>query len=836
MYQELRSNDSVPFSYDAVSEKMNSHQNTWSEMLWNYDAQFKYLDPYDKGSNNLAMLQGNKQAQRDWWLYNAFKYRDSKYHAGEAASKYIILRVYNSGAITITPYSHIYARVQYGNAKDTTIRATRNTPVVFSTDGIDDLNDLETHIYSPDRIIDIGDLSDLRVGYCDVSEANKLQRLILGSNADGYTNGNLKTLEVGANELLREVNVANCVNLGTDITKILNFTGCPCLEKLDASGTAITAAEFSNGGRLKEAHLPATITALTLRNQPNVSTLNIAGYDNISTIVLENIKNIDIENLISKSTKLDRVRMVGVEWNAASEESLMTTINKLTTCDGLSADGSTTLVDAPVVTGRVYIDEISDTSLEAINDAFPELVVVVNGVAKFFVRFNDWDNTLLYRYIADEGTAVIDPIEQGFIEQPVREDTEDTKSTWRGWSDLPTSISKPQNIVAKYNNTYRVVFLDDSGNAIDGATQWIKDGESAIEPVEASYITAPTRESTAQYRYVWYGWDRDYTVITAPCDFKPLFNEITREYLVRFFNDLTVLQEAYVPYGQYASYLGDQSEIKKMIGDEPSIYYEFIGWDKDPATTQITGLIDFRAQFYFDGYIEDSWEDIAKAAANGDTSKYGVGGRKYIEYTTADGTSLVEAEIVGTNWDKLAETSDSYNGGAATATFSFVLKDLGQDKRMFNESVKAIPDVVNSETYCSGGWEGSDIRSWMGTVLLQAMPIDLQAAIKPVIKISDGGFYDQTLHQTTDSIWLPSAEELAYSSTNFVTGQGTAYPVYIDALSRAKRCDENTSLAIYWTRTTTRIRQHAIHYVDSSGNVQPRGGNLKGCLAFGFCI
>jgi hypothetical protein len=53
-------------------------------MCWNYDAQFKYLDTFSEKDSNLAALQGNKKAQREWWLYNAFKYRDSKYSAGDA--------------------------------------------------------------------------------------------------------------------------------------------------------------------------------------------------------------------------------------------------------------------------------------------------------------------------------------------------------------------------------------------------------------------------------------------------------------------------------------------------------------------------------------------------------------------------------------------------------------------------------------------------------------------------------------------------------------------------------------------------------------------------------
>ena len=70
----------------------------------------------------------------------------------------------------------------------------------------------------------------------------------------------------------------------------------------------------------------------------------------------------NIEELVAQMPKLDRIALENVSWNATSEEALMATINKLADCDGLNADG-TTLVGQPILTGRVYIDELSDESL-----------------------------------------------------------------------------------------------------------------------------------------------------------------------------------------------------------------------------------------------------------------------------------------------------------------------------------------------------------------------------------------------------------------------------------------------------------------------------------------
>ena len=61
------------------------------------------------------------------------------------------------------------------------------------------------------------------------------------------------------------------------------------------------------------------------------------------------------------------------------------------------------IIQIKPLVGRVAFKEITNEFLEEINDNFPELIVVVDGVAKFFVRYLNSDNTLLYRYIVDEG-------------------------------------------------------------------------------------------------------------------------------------------------------------------------------------------------------------------------------------------------------------------------------------------------------------------------------------------------------------------------------------------------------------------------------------------------
>ena len=78
MYQTLRSTGAL--SYEKVERMFEEHQAKWPEAVFNEDAWFKYLAPLvEKGNASyLSMLQGSKAEQRKWWLYNRFRYIDSK--------------------------------------------------------------------------------------------------------------------------------------------------------------------------------------------------------------------------------------------------------------------------------------------------------------------------------------------------------------------------------------------------------------------------------------------------------------------------------------------------------------------------------------------------------------------------------------------------------------------------------------------------------------------------------------------------------------------------------------------------------------------------------------
>ena len=590
IYHTLRSG--TVFNYDTILQRFLTHQSAWPEAVWNEDAYAKYLEPLlsDNDSSYLGMLQGNKESQRAWWLFNGFRYRDSKYQTGDAQSKFITLRCYNVGNITVKPYSHIWPRIKYGSYT-VTERGKRNQETTLICP-LDNMNDTEVYIYSADRLSEIGDLSGLQVGYADFSMATKLQKLKIGDGADDYENTRMEELYVGNNELLSEVDVRKCVAL----TQTIDLSGCSGIEVIRAGGSAIPSVTLPVGGKLKTMELPATITNLTIRNQQELETLTIEGCTNVSTLRVENTPNVPIEQIITQSTALDRVRLIGVEWMATDEASLAAIITKLENCGGMDAAGGNTA--KAVVTGRLYVPSISGDLMSRIFTAFPELAVIVNGTANYLVRYLNYDNSILYNLVVSDGGDAINPVETGAIETPAKPATEDIQYTFLSFGTLPTNIHANTSVTAQYVENYAVRFYGAEETLLH--TEFVRKGQDATEPIRAGIIETPEKETTPQYTYAYAGWDSSLENITEPRSINAVFDATLRSYTVRFMNGADLIFSQIVDYGGNAIYAGDFPTKESTA----QYHYTFSGWTRteggeadENALLNITGDTNIYAAY-----------------------------------------------------------------------------------------------------------------------------------------------------------------------------------------------------------------------------------------------
>ena len=825
MYDELRQSDK--FAYDVIAEKMDNHQSVWPEAIWNENAKVKYLDIYlTEGEKYFEMCQGNKAAQRRWWLFNAFKYRDSKYQCGDSEEFTAFFRAYAPSDMTVVPYQNLWPRVDYTDTYPVSKRAKRNEEVLLECP-LDTASDTEIFLRSADRMASFGDLSQYKADTVKFASAVKLQDVILGSSAAGYENHKLTSVELGNNRLVSYLNVENCTALKDPI----NLSQCYNLETVKAKGSKLSSITFPVGGHLTTLELPDTFANLTIRNQHNITSFSMNNYNSINTLWIDDTPGLPIENILLNTPLLDRVRLVNTTWKVNSEDNLRIIFEKLKKCSGLDANGNTT--DMAVVTGYVEIDSISEELLEELNEYFKELIVVVDGKAQFFIRYLNRDNTLLYKYVASVGESAIDPISSGIIDKPTAEGTDDTKYTYNRWSNLPDNIQGPHNIIAIYDANFRVQFLD--GNNTIVYVEWIADGQAAEDPVAMNYITIPGKASTAQYEFNFSGWDKPFDNIIAPLQVKALFDNRLRQYSVYFFNGNDLLQESLEYYGTYAEYKGNTEEIQKMLGGVPSEYYEFAQWSSE-FNEPITGETRIYAEFIFDGYIQDSWSTIVSNINNGNASIYGLGGIKQSEVTyTCEGityTDLIDFEIIGTNHDSLED------GNKASLTFKGSLSA----KRAMNNSNKTFGDFTG---IAEGGWPLSDLRTWLNSdEFISCLDVAIQSNIKTVKKICDQGrasyfvagddsipLAEPNYVESSDKIFIPSTSELNIDYSLTGGGQGSTYPLYTNDSSRALGFD-------YFTRSTATKSGlgNIFAMIRSSGDVYPVAGSAQKQIVFCFCI
>ena len=592
MYQELRKLDA--FSYDAVEERFRLHQQSWGEAIFNEDAKFKYIDPLVEDGDNtyLEMLQGSKESQRQWWLYNRFRYLDSKYVAGDSLEDYIMLRPYAVSDITITPYADIYASIKFDNilVQERALRGDGETPNSKTLKNpLESGNHGVIAIYSASQLASVGDLSGLKVGMANFSMATKLNEVKLGDGAEGYENPNLNTLTIGNLNLLSKLDIRNC----TGLSSVVDISGCANIEEVYAEGSTITGVKAPNGGVLKVLHLPETTTSLIIQNQPLLTDFSIPSFSNISTLRLEGVNYdlFDFEIILNVIQPNSRVRLLGIEMNINTAEEIFALYDKFDTFRGL--DESSNTLDKAVIEGTIHTGTITGAELLQMQMRYPYITINFEHITSnvyFYV-----EGELVHTAIVYDGGDCYDPVIEGIIDTPTKDETETIKYKFEGWVDAYgqpddlTKVTADRTVYADFSEhtKYIITFINDG---IEHAVVSYIKGESIVRPV------APTKESTAEYDFTFKGWSLDgINVVELPeimgeenLTYYAVYDSVLRKYTITFLNyDGSILQSSLVAHG---------TAPEDFMPEPPERYgYDFIGWN--PEVVSVTNEATYTAQY-----------------------------------------------------------------------------------------------------------------------------------------------------------------------------------------------------------------------------------------------
>ena len=496
------------WSATSLINEFDSKQNEWPEELWRVDYVRKYERTYRNGNTRFLeqMMNGKKKYQRRQFERDQEIYMATKFVGNKAASDQIMFRcntpvsavVKPDYTLHLTPFSNMYLSVMFGNASSVTqIRAKAgqqySIPCPYTT-----MDDTAVLIYAASRIQSMGDVSACYIHDNDFSKAEKLKELIIGNTTEGYSNEFLTNLVIGNNRLLEKLDVRNTPNLVSS----LDLSRCGNLKELYATGSGLTGVLFANGGKVQTALLPDTLTSINMRNLKYLDNLNIAGYDQITTAIIENCDTIDSVNLLNKATKLNRARIIGVNWSLENT----TLLDRLYKMGGIDKNGYN--VDQSIVTGSVHVPVMKEKLLAQYHEAWPDLEITYNTlVQQFTVTFKNDNGDILDVQYVDKGTKAVDPItrEDNPIPTPTKESTVSTDYTFAGWDKALVDAFDDQIITATYTGTtrsYKVKYVS-KGNVMQETTAPY--GSSVLYTGE---IPTYTSEESAYKYYLFDGWDQ----------------------------------------------------------------------------------------------------------------------------------------------------------------------------------------------------------------------------------------------------------------------------------------------------------------------------------------
>ena len=811
-YQTIRNDGKL--TYDILVDRFIAQgADKWPAAVYNEDSEYKYISMLrsDDDAENLYQVKGSGEEHFKYFIENRLDYCDSKWYASDYADDIVSLRIYTpetyagvtpNADITVTPYSNMYCGVRYGAGGTLKQeKATKNVPVTFDAPN-NTFNDTETAIYGASNISSLGDLSPLYCGTLNVSKADKLVELIVGSNATGYVNQNMKELSVGNNKLLQKINIQNCVNL----VDPLNLSLCPNIEEIYAEGSGITGVSLPKSGYLKKMYLPATIVDLTIQNQASLADFTMAGYNALKTMTIENCPTVDAIAIAYAAPNLTNVRLTGLNlhWETIDDEFIEFFAN----IGGIDDEGD--LTDTAIISGTCYIEELTGEQYARVQEVFPYLTITYGRLTSVITYMNETGTTKLYEETIYNGGSASNPVTDKDISAPTKASTAQYEYTFSGWSTTPggsasasalTNINANRTVYAAFTGTvrsYTVTFKNDDGSTLH--TEQVKYGGNA------TYSTTPTSSQGADYEFK--GWSPSPTNITGHLTCTAQYKSPASAMDAMTWAEISEVSAA----GTAANYfdVGDCKavDLKGTVGTlalDTTLYVFVLGINHNGSTGVTFGTFKTAS----DGGINVALCD-SKYGSN-DTS-----GTKYFNMNHWGNKNYGGWAGSDLRYDVLGSTDVAPSGYGAEKTTSVVGYDA--------TATCATNPVANT--------------------LMAALPADLRAVMKPMTTYADSkGNSSNVEENVTASIdYLPLLSEFEVFGTRSYANQyeqnkQAQYAYFAAGNSKVKYNHSSTGSSVYWWERSAYCNgNYSFCYVSNHGSANNgSAGNSYG-LAPAFLV
>jgi hypothetical protein len=155
-------------------------------------------------------------------------------------------------------------------------------------------------IYGASVLNDIGDLSKFHPYQLRLQNAINLKKLILGSEAAGYSNTRTSDIQgLDSCALLEEINVCNCKGLTS-----LQLSNNGFIKKVYATGSGLKTLSLPHGGVLNTVAYGENTTDITIINQGRLTNFSYENsdtnnYENVTRLWIENTPNVPVKEIIT---------------------------------------------------------------------------------------------------------------------------------------------------------------------------------------------------------------------------------------------------------------------------------------------------------------------------------------------------------------------------------------------------------------------------------------------------------------------------------------------------------------------------------------------------------
>ena len=239
----------------------------------------------------------------------------------------------------------------------------------------------------------------------------------------------MKKLSLGNNSLLEYLDIRNISGLESAI----DLSKCGNLRTIEAEGAGATGIVFANGGRLQNARLPKVKT-LTLKNLNDLVTFNVAGYENLQSLIIEGCPIINSYEILSDADKLEILRLVDVNWDATYGIADGAVLDRALKMRGVDSTGVEK--ENSIITGNVHIRNIRQSQLNNYKNIWDLLNITYDYKINQYVAYFTNEGIVVDTQLVDEGQKAVDPIYRAIdpIEIPTKNSTVELKYEYSGWN------------------------------------------------------------------------------------------------------------------------------------------------------------------------------------------------------------------------------------------------------------------------------------------------------------------------------------------------------------------------------------------------------------------